>query len=58
MSELREQRIQERAYELYLKRGCQDGFALDDWLTAEQEVQHERMAEPLAQTNTRARRVT
>jgi hypothetical protein len=32
-----EERIRERAYELYLSRGCQDGQELADWLTAEQE---------------------
>ena len=30
--------IRERAYRLYLERGCQDGRALDDWLTAEMEL--------------------
>lgn len=56
MSELREQKTQERAYELYLKSDRQDGFALDDWLHAEQELQRERTAEPVAQMSTRERR--
>jgi hypothetical protein len=30
--------IRARAYELYEKRGRQDGFAQDDWLQAEMEV--------------------
>jgi hypothetical protein len=31
-------RIALRAYELYLARGGGDGAAMDDWLTAEQEL--------------------
>jgi hypothetical protein len=31
-------RIAFRAYELYIKRGGQEGRALDDWLEAEQEL--------------------
>ena len=31
-------RIAARAYELYLERGGGEGQALDDWLSAEQEV--------------------
>ena len=31
-------RIAARAYELYIERGGQDGQALDDWLSAEQEL--------------------
>jgi hypothetical protein len=36
--------IRARAYELYLARGCEDGFAQDDWLRAEAEIttQYER----------------
>jgi hypothetical protein len=30
--------IAKRAYELYVERGCRDGFAIDDWLEAEREV--------------------
>jgi Protein of unknown function (DUF2934) len=33
---LRDQ-IAQRAYELYEQRGRQDGFAVQDWLQAEQE---------------------
>jgi hypothetical protein len=33
-----EERIQRRAYELYVERGNQSGSELDDWLQAEQEV--------------------
>jgi hypothetical protein len=30
--------IRERAHQLYESRGCQDGQAQQDWLTAEQEI--------------------
>jgi Protein of unknown function (DUF2934) len=30
--------IRLRAYELYLQRGCLEGFEQEDWLTAEREV--------------------
>ena len=33
-----EERIRRRAYELYVRRGSVDGFALDDWLQAEAEI--------------------
>ena len=33
-----EERIQNRAYDLYLQRGCVNGHALDDWLEAKAEV--------------------
>ncbi len=33
-----QERIQKRAYELYLMRGPQHGSPLDDWLLAEQEI--------------------
>ncbi len=32
------ERIRQRAYQLYEKRGGIDGFALDDWLNAEREI--------------------
>ena len=31
-------RIERRAYELYMERGCGDGQAMDDWCRAEKEV--------------------
>lgn len=34
----RQQRIAQRAYELYLARGGRDGRDLDDWLEAEREL--------------------
>lgn len=32
------QRIAKRAYELYLKRGCREGCAVEDWVDAEREI--------------------
>jgi hypothetical protein len=31
-------RIAKRAHQLYLERGADHGYALDDWLQAEQEI--------------------
>jgi hypothetical protein len=36
------EQIAERAYYLYLDRGRADGSALQDWLTAEQEIRRQR----------------
>jgi Protein of unknown function (DUF2934) len=33
-----EERIRQRAYELYLQRGNQSGLEIDDWLQAEEEI--------------------
>ncbi len=33
-----EERIRERAYELYLERGGEPGRDVEDWLSAEQEL--------------------
>ena len=33
-----ENRIRNRAYQLYEDRGCADGRALDDWLNAKAQV--------------------
>ena len=38
--------IAQRAYELFEQRGRQDGFAMQDWLQAEQELGH--MAEDVS----------
>ena len=35
--------LAQRAYELYLARGGEDGRDLEDWLTAERELQERRM---------------
>ena len=32
------ERIERRAYELYVERGCGDGQAVDDWCRAEREI--------------------
>lgn len=32
------ERIEKRAYALYLERGSEDGHALEDWLAAEREL--------------------
>jgi hypothetical protein len=34
-----EERIQMRAYELYVLRGNESGSEMDDWLQAEEEIQ-------------------
>jgi hypothetical protein len=33
-----EAQIRQRAHAIYLERGGQDGFDMDDWLQAEQEI--------------------
>ncbi len=38
------QQISERAYELWLKRGCIHGFHVEDWLEAEAQLQKEIVA--------------
>ena len=35
------ERIEKKAYELYEKRGCQDGHDCEDWLEAERIVEQE-----------------
>ena len=35
-------RIERRAYELYVERGCRQGCALEDWLDAEREMAQPR----------------
>jgi hypothetical protein len=34
-----EEEVRSRAYEIYLERGGQPGYDLDDWLQAERELQ-------------------
>lgn len=36
---LRLEEIRIRAYEIYIERGAQPGFDLDDWLQAERELE-------------------
>jgi len=33
-----EERIRQRAYELYILRGTESGSEIDDWLQAEEEI--------------------
>src|SRR2546423_13814568 len=33
-----QERVRQRAYEIYVARGCNDGRALEDWLQAEAEI--------------------
>jgi len=33
--------VARRAYERYVARGCEDGYDLDDWLQAEEEIRSE-----------------
>ena len=37
----REEEIRNRAYEIYLQRGGQPGYELEDWLQAERELANE-----------------
>ena len=38
------QKVEKKAYELYEKRGCQDGHDLDDWLEAEKIIEQEMIS--------------
>ena len=38
-----------RAYELYEKRGCQEGYDCEDWLEAERQILAEVESKPLPQ---------
>jgi hypothetical protein len=31
-------RVEKRAYEFYIARGCADGYDVEDWLAAEREL--------------------
>lgn len=49
--------IAERAYAIYVDRGCADGLDREDWLRAERELTNPPMAEPVfARRATRRRR--
>ena len=41
----KQEEIELRAYEIYLKRGDKEGNALDDWLAAEKELSASRETE-------------
>ncbi len=38
------QRVEKKAYELFEKRGCQNGYDWDDWFKAEKIVEAEMIA--------------
>lgn len=38
------QQVEQKAYELYLKRGCENGHDCDDWFEAEKLVEAEMIA--------------
>jgi hypothetical protein len=40
---LAHEEIADRAYRRYLERGSTDGYDIDDWLVAEQELAQERV---------------
>lgn len=42
------EKIQGRAYALYLKRGAEDGHALEDWFEAEEELKREEQLKNLS----------
>ncbi len=33
--------IEARAFELYLQRGCENGYSVEDWLTAEKQLKQQ-----------------
>ena len=43
-SDIFEQMVAKKAYEIYQNRGCQDGHDCDDWLEAEKIVEAEMIA--------------
>lgn len=45
--------IEQRAYELYIARGRENGHALEDWLAAEKELT--QLSEPPVPSTTRSR---
>ena len=57
MSEIEAQtteQIEQRAYELYCARGCEEGHALEDWLAAEKELTQSPEQSASGATKTRA----
>jgi hypothetical protein len=43
-TEIAERDIAQRAYDIYLARGAEEGHALDDWLQAERELRNQKLA--------------
>jgi Protein of unknown function (DUF2934) len=57
-----EQQIRQRAYRLFEERGCEDGYAVEDWLRAEREIRgfasrRGKMEAPLCQSDTSQSRI-
>ena len=48
------ERIAHKAYELYLQRGSEHGYDLDDWLTAERFERDELLTTPSVKTKGRS----
>ena len=48
------ERIAHKAYALYLQRGSEHGYDLDDWLTAERTVQEALLSTPAAKPKGKA----
>jgi len=48
------ERIAHKAYELYLQRGREHGYDLDDWLTAERSVQEPFLSTPTSKPKSKA----
>ena len=48
------ERIAHKAYELYLQRGSEHGYDLDDWLTAERSVQEALLPTPATKPKSKA----
>lgn len=48
-------RVAQRAYELYLERGCGEGQELDDWLCAERELSAQEDAREERANDSRSR---
>jgi hypothetical protein len=46
-AELTHEEIANRAYQIYLQRGADEGYDVDDWLQAEQELARERAEQVL-----------
>ena len=42
---LTDEEIRERAYQIYLDRGCEDGQDLEDWLEARRALEQEQASE-------------
>jgi hypothetical protein len=54
-SEILHARIREKAYQLFLERGGQEGRDLQDWLEAERQVRAEATLDPTRSPESRGR---